>query len=220
MVIGKKAFRTRILSESELRAFWSATAQLGYPFGPLFRMLALTGQRKSEVANARWSEFDLENDLWRIPANRMKTDALHVVPLTQKVKNLLASLPRFTNGDFLFSTNFGEAPVSGFSKAKTRLDRLMVQSLLDIEPADRPARMESFVLHDIRRTVRTGLSAVPVPDLVRELVIAHSKPGLHKVYDQFAYVEEKRLALQLWANRLESIVDPTPPGVLLLRQRA
>ena len=71
-IIGKKVFRTRILDDAELRAFWRATRRLGYPYGPLFRMLALTGQRKSEVAEARWSEIDLTRKLWTIPAERMK----------------------------------------------------------------------------------------------------------------------------------------------------
>jgi hypothetical protein len=70
------------------------------------------------------------------------------------------------------------------------------------------AELPPFVLHDLRRTMRTNLSALPVPDLVRELVIAHAKPGLHKVYDQYAYLAERRHALELWAQRLRSIVEP------------
>jgi hypothetical protein len=86
---------------------------------------------------------------------------------------------------------------------------------------DKPeAELVPFVLHDIRRTMRTGLSALPVPDLVRELVIAHTKPGLHKVYDQYAYIDEKRHALELWAARLRSIVSPTPDNVVPLKTRA
>jgi len=65
-----------------------------------------------------------------------------------------------------------------------------------------------FTLHDIRRTMRTHLSALPVTDLVKELVIAHAQPRLHKVYDQHAYLDEKRHALELWAARLRGIVAP------------
>ena len=71
-----------------------------------------------------------------------------------------------------------------------------------------PAAFEPWVIHDVRRTMRTGLSALPVPDLVRELVIAHTKPGLHKVYDQHAYLDEKRRALDLWTARLRDILKP------------
>jgi integrase len=197
-VIGKKLARRRVLDDDELRAFWRATQRLGYPYGSLFRMLALTGQRKSEVGEARWREFDFNRKLWTIPAERMKADAAHVVPLTDDVIAILKSLPRFNKGDHLFSSDFGAKPVNGFSKAKLRLDKAMAAELGE-EP-------KPFVIHDIRRTMRTGLSALPVPDLVRELVIAHTKPGLHKVYDQFAYFDEKRHALKLWAARLRGIV--------------
>lgn len=198
-LIGKKVPRKRILSNEELQAFWHVTESLGYPYGPLFRMLAFTGQRKSEVAEARWSEIDLARKLWAIPAERMKADAAHLVPLSDDVVRLLKSLPRFTNGECLFSTNFGKTPVNGFSKGKARLDNAMGAAL--------GRALEPFVIHDIRRTMRTGLSALPVPELVRELVIAHAKPGLHKVYDQFAYLDEKRHALELWTDRLRDIVS-------------
>jgi integrase len=161
----------------------------------LVRLLMLTGQRKSEVAEARWSEIDLDKREWTIPPGRMKMDTAHIVPLTDDAIKVLESLPRFRSGDHLFSATYGKTAVVGFAKAKSRLDKLM--------PPDTPP----WVLHDIRRTMRTHLSALPIPDLVRELVIAHAKPGLHKVYDQHAYAAEKRHALELWAARLRSIVD-------------
>jgi integrase len=211
-VIGKKLARQRVLDDDELHAFWRATRRLPYPYGPLFRMLALVGQRKAEVAEARWSEIDLARKLWIIPAARMKSDAAHVVPLTDEAVALLTSLPRFNKGDCLFSTTFGAKPVNGFSKAKKRLDQHMLRSWRALGRAHgenrRAARIEPWVIHDIRRTMRTGLSALPVPDLVRELVIAHARPGLHKVYDQHAYLDEKRRALELWVARLRRIVEP------------
>jgi integrase len=209
-VIGRKLARQRVLDERELRAFWGATNRIGYPYGPLFRMLALTGQRKSEAAEARWCEIDLARKLWTIPPERMKANAAHVVPLSDDVITLLEALPRFTKGDYLFSTTAGAKAVNGFSKVKQRLDREMA---VELKTAPRP-----FVIHDIRRTMRTGLSALPVPDLVRELVIAHTRPGLHKVYDQHAYLDEKRHALAAWAARLRQIIEPPPGNVLPLRK--
>jgi integrase len=207
-VIGAKTSRTRVLNDAELRALWAATEALGYPYGPLFRLLMLTGQRKSEVAEARWSEFDLDRKLWAIPAERMKADAAHVVPLSDEALAILRELPRFQKGNHLFSTTFSVKPVNDFAKAKIRLDEEMLKHL--------PSAPAPFVIHDIRRTMRTGLSALPVPDLVRELVIAHTKPGLHKVYDQHLYVDEKRHALELWAGRLRDIVTPPPENVVKL----
>jgi integrase len=212
-VIGKKALRTRVLDDVELGALWRATAKLGYPDGPFYRMLLLTGQRKSEVADARWPEFDLDKGLWTIPAPRMKTDSPHVVPLVPEVVALLKTLPRFKRGGHLFTTMFGEKPINGFSKSKARLDGHMVELLLgfardNVDDDSGAVTLRPFVIHDIRRTVRTHLSALPVPDLVRELVIAHTKTGLHKVYDQYAYLNERRHALELWTARLRSIVEP------------
>ncbi len=138
----------------------------------------------------------------------MKGDGAHVVPLVDDVIAILAVLPRFKKGDHLFSTTFGAQPVNGFSKAKLRLDKVMAAEL--------GGEVDPFVIHDIRRTMRTGLRALPIADRVRELVIAHAQPGLHKVYDRYAYLDEKRHALDLWAARLRSIVEPPPPAENIL----
>jgi integrase len=222
-VIGPAPLRTRILTDGELRAFWVAAGQMDYPFGPLLRLLALLGQRKGEVADAEWSEFDLERRVWTIPAARTKANAVHVVPLTDAAIDILRALPRFDGGDFLFSTTFGRRPVSGFSKAKTRLDAFMLVELrrAAAERGESPDRttLPEFVIHDVRRTMRTGLSSLPIPDMVRELVIGHTRPGLHKVYDQYSYLDEKREALELWGRRLRSIVEPAPANVVPLHAK-
>lgn len=211
-VIGKKQARQRVLNDRELRAAWAATGELGYPYGQLFRLLIVTGQRKSEVAEAGWSEFDLTKKLWTIPSDRMKADAAHVVPLSDDALDILKSLPRFEGGDCLFSTTFGKKPVNGFSKAKTLFDKAILKAL---QTDDVNAKLPDFVIHDLRRTVRTALSAIPnISDLVRELVIGHTRPGLHKVYDQYAYLDEKRFALDAWAARLRTIIEPTPGNLV------
>jgi integrase len=195
-LVGRKLPRKRVLTDEELRAVWAATGKLGYPYGPLLQMLVLTGQRRSEVAEARWREFDLTKRLWTIPPERMKGASAHVVPLTDDVLAILATLPRYTKGDYIFSTQWGARPVTGFSKFRRRLNKLLGDGSTD------------FVLHDIRRTMRSHLSALPIEQHVRELVIAHTQPGLHQVYDQHAYETEKRHALELWTVRLRSIVAP------------
>jgi integrase len=197
-LVGKKAIRKRVLSDDELRALWQATDAIDYPFGPLVRLLMLTGQRRSDVSKARWREFDLGKRLWSIPAERYKTDSPHIVPLSDDAIAILEALPRFKSGDYMFTTTFGVRPFSGFSKLKARLDKLMEGKAAG-----------PWILHDIRRTVRTQLSALPVADNVRELVIGHAQPGLHQVYDQHAYIDEKRRALELWAMRLRDIVATT-----------
>jgi integrase len=213
-LIGKRATRDRVLGDDELRAFWTATGKIEYPYGPLFRLLALTIQRRSEVAEALRPEIDDKRALWVIPASRMKSEAPHVVPLAPMAAEILAGLPEFTKGDHLFTTTFGEKPVNGFSKAKKRLDALMLTELR--AAAERAGRdpekvvLKPWVIHDLRRTGRAHLSALPIPDMIRELVIAHAKKDLHKVYDQFDHLPAKRDALALWEDRLRSIVEPQP----------
>lgn len=128
-VIGAKAPRQRVLTDAEIAALWRAAGRLGYPIGPLYRLLVLTGQRKGEVAGASWREFDLPSRLWTIPSERFKSNAVHRVPLAEDAMALLAELPRFVGGDFVFTTTGGWKPVNGFSKAKASLDVLMREDL-------------------------------------------------------------------------------------------
>jgi integrase len=195
--------RQRVLAEPEIRALWTGAERLGYPSGPLTQLLMLTGARLSEVAGARWQEFDIERGLWTVPAQRFKSDATHLVPLTDVAVALLQSLPQWGQGDALFSTTGGVKPVNGFSKAKDRLDKLITAELGAPPP--------SWVFHDIRRTVRTQLSRLRVPTEVAELVIGHGKKGLARVYDQHEYLDEMREALEAWAARLQTIIA-TPPS--------
>jgi integrase len=210
-IIGAKKPRQRVLSPAEMVQVWRAADALPSPFGAFVRALLVTGQRLREVANARWSEIDFDAKLWTIPAARMKGDAAHEVPLSALAIEILTSLakPGERKPDaFVFSTTAGKAPISGFSKAKITLDGNINEARVNADPTASP--IEAFVFHDLRRTMRTALSGLPVPDLVAELVISHAKPGLHKVYDQHAYREEKRRALDLWAVKLASIVKPEP----------
>jgi len=191
-LIGKREARERTLTDAELRAVWAAAEVVGYPYGPLFRLLILTGQREREVADMTSGELDLVARLWTIPAGRMKGGRAHQVPLAPATAALIEALPRWNAGGHLFGTTAGVTAVNGFSKAKARLDKL--------------SGVTGWKLHDLRRTMRTHLSALPVQDMVRELVIAHAKPGLHRVYDLHAYLEEKRECLDLWEKRLLAIV--------------
>jgi integrase len=209
-LVGKQTDRTRVLCNLEMRALWRAAEGIGGPYGAFYRMLLLTGQRRNEVAGARWSEIDLKEKLWTIPAERMKAGAAHEVPLSNDAVALLKSLPRGKGGDFVFSASDGVRPIARFSAEKERLDKAMAKEL--------GSKLNAFVVHDIRRTMRTGLSAIPnVTDLVRELVIGHTKPELHKVYDQHAYQDEKRHALDAWAKRLRGIVAGDAANVVQMR---
>jgi integrase len=223
-LIGAKKPRQRVLSDVELAAYWRAASRMRYPFGPMFQMLLLTGQRKSDVAKARWREFDFAQNVWTIPPERFKSDAVQLVPMAGQAATLVKALPQWVGGDFLFSTTAGRKPVSGFSKAKARLDQRMLRTLkaLARKRGDDPKQvtLEPFVIHDVRRTVRTQLSKLRVPFDVAELVIGHTLKGLSRVYDQHAYLDERREALEAWVARLREIVEPPPANVVKLRTRA
>jgi integrase len=199
------------LSDKELAALWRASDTLGYPLGPLYQLLMLTGACLSEVADARWREIDMGKRLWVIPPERLKPGVSHLVPLTAQALAVIGTLPRFNNGDCLFTTTWGEKPVSGFSKAKDKLDGLMAAEIGTLDP---------WRVHDIRRTVRTRLASLRVPDTIAELVIGHDKKGLARVYDLHQYEPELREALALWAARLRDIVTPPPENVVALEARA
>src|SRR5262249_30310424 len=152
-IIGDKPFRTRILTDAELRALWLATESAGYPFGPLARLLMLTGLRRNEVARARWAELDLDKALWIIPAGRITSDAAHVSPPRAELSPLTKTR-QGTSESLSPRGRRGTGRVPGFTAMKARLDALMAK---EIEVAD-------WTLHDIRRTMRTHLSTLPVTD--------------------------------------------------------
>lgn len=209
-LIGPKVKRGRVLRDSELRLVWGAAEQLGYPYGDIVRMLILTGQRRSEVADASWSEFDMAQRLWTIPAARMKMsenpDDDHEVPITEDLMRLLKALPRFTRGDHLFSTTFGQGSVNGFSKAKERIDKLV-------------GPIPHWTFHDLRRTMRTNLSPLAIEEHVRELMVAHAQPGMSKTYDKWKYREEKRAGFGLWHARLAGILAAEPASNVVALHR-
>jgi integrase len=204
---GKKKKRKRWLRNEELRLYWRAALATPYPYGPLFRMLALTGQRESEVGEATWSEFNTRDRVWIIPAARMKMDEDHAVPLSDDMIALLQDLPRFNAGDCLFSTDNGVRPVNGYGKAKERIDALITE----LRKTDGlPGAMPHWVFHDIRRTMRTNLSALKITANVRERMIAHAQEEIEQHYDLYDYLEEKREGFDLWAARLRGIVEAKP----------
>jgi integrase len=217
-IIGEREPRKRILSDDELRAFWRATARLPYPYAEICRMLLLTGQRHSEVAGAHWGEFDPELKLWSVGEERFKSDAPHMVPLSDDVRAILKGLPRFRKGSHLFSTTFGEKPTVISDKAKEKLDRRMLRTLRAMvrRRGDDPAHVElkPWIIHDLRRTLRTHLSALRIPDHIAEMVIGHGRQGLQRVYDQHRYLDEMREALTGWAGRLRGILEPPPANVV------
>ena len=228
--------RQRVLSDDEVFAFWRASGRVGYPGGPISRLLLLTGCRVSEVVGASWSELHPElRQLIRkaqaggravnwasvddsiktltIPRERFKSNAEHIVPLTDDACAVLEGLSKFAGCDLLFTSN-RKTPAWFGPKIKARIDARMLLTLraLARKRGDDPAlaRLEPWVNHDLRRVVRTNLAALNVEDHVAEMVIGHGRKGIQRVYDQHKYEPEMREALEAWAARLHAIAEPAP----------
>jgi integrase len=201
--------RDRVLNDDELAIFWRASRKLPYPFGPAYRLLALTGQRRDEVTGMAWSEVDREGRSWTIPGDRTKNGLPHRVPLTDaSIVELDALAPKGKwPAKGLVFTITGKTPVSGHSGGKRRLDR-EIAALVD--EANRDA-LPAWRVHDLRRTVATGFQRLGVRFEVTEAVMNHvsgSRGGIAGIYQQHDWAEEKRAALEAWATHLLALTKP------------
>jgi len=192
--------RDRVLIDDELVKVWTATGKLGYPFGPCVRLMTLTLQREDEVAGMRWSELDLDRSLWRIPGARMKNGRAHDVHLSEPARAILRDLPHIDGCDFVFTTT-GRTPISGFSKAKRRLDAM--------------AGIDPWRLHDLRRTGVTKLAALGFDSIVVDKLLAHQPAklrGVAGVYQRHDFARERAMALDAWAAHVtgEQVDNITP----------
>ncbi len=206
-----KKKRTVLPNIYEVRAYWTATTETPYPYGRFFEAVLLVGAvRKTELARARWPEFDFEMKLWTVPRARVKNgeqNLEHLVPLTDEMIALLQEIRRSqgpNHGDYVFSTTNGQKPINGFSKAMTALRARMQKILLEMKPE---AAQNHIRLHDTRRLVRSALAEIGVPDVVAELVIGHGLKGIQGLYNQYLYLPQIRNALTLFARSLKEIVE-------------
>ncbi len=194
---GVERSRDRVLSDAELAHVLKAATKRGWPFGTFVQLLALTGQRRNEVAGMRWSEIDLASSTWTIPAVRTKNGRVHDVPLSPEVVAILDRVPP-VKSDFVLTTNMS-SPISGFSKAKRELDELI--------DSDQGGPLRAWTYHDLRRTMASGMARLGIALPVIEKVLNHASgsfAGVVGVYQRHDYAEEKRDALARWAAHLQT----------------
>jgi len=232
----KEQARDRALTDDEIRWFWTACEASGWPFGPLAQLLLLTAQRRDEVAGMEWGEIDFKNATWSMPRHKAKNNRAHDVPLSAAALVILRVLPRIGNG--LVFTTTGKTPVSGFSRAKRRLDREMERArraslnfpqdddayrrALDL-PADKPLPVEipPWIVHDLRRTAATGMARLNIAPHVVDKVLNHVSGTIHgvaAVYNRFEYLDERRAALEAWGRYVNSLVAPAVVNVVAMRR--
>jgi integrase len=187
-----------------LEDVWRGLNELPGVFGPLFKIILLTGQRRGEVAGMTWEEVKSltpDDAVWELPRQRTKNGQAHFVPLTPAVQAVLTRLPRA--GSLVFSTT-DKTAVSGFSKAKKQLDGLINDRLREQGFPPLPA----WTLHDLRRTMVTVMNErLGVAPHVVEAVVNHvsgpAKRGVAGVYNRALYLNDRRDALLRWAAYLE-----------------
>ena len=198
--------RDRVLSDEELRVVWRACDAVGWPFGPLVKLLMLTGARRNEVGAMQWAEVDFDSKVWTIPASRSKNGRAHAVPLSLQAITILESVPHIGEGRGLVFSTTGKTAVSGFSRAKACIDKAL--------PSDGDA-MEPWTFHDIRRSVATGMGKIGILLPVIERCLNHvsgSFAGIVGVYQHQDFSGEKRAALEAWGRCVETLVSGKPAG--------
>lgn len=198
--------KERALSDEEIRAVWTATGKMGYPFGHLARIALLTGQRKSDWSDARWGEVDASERWLSIPKERFKSRRGHIVPLVGAAWDLVEGLPRWNGPNpFLFSTTGGEKASALGDKPMTKLRELATEALREMRK-DPEAVLEHFSAHDLRRTCETRLARLGFAQEVRDAVLGHAQSGLQRTYNKHDYLPEKRAALAAYAEHIMGLV--------------
>lgn len=195
--------RDRVLSSGELGSVITAAGEMSDVFGDLVRVLTLTGQRRGEVAGMRWSELkeiDGQEPQWEIPGQRTKNGRSHLVPLASEVREIIKARPKIDESDLVFTTN-GITPVSGFGRAKIRID----VSIAALRQGAELMPMAPWTLHDLRRTMVTTMNEqLGIAPHVVEAVVNHmsglAKAGIAGVYNRALYLRERREALVRWAS--------------------
>ena len=204
----KAPSRDRVLSDDELRLVWRASFTLGYPFGQIIRLLIVTGARREEVTSLDWAELAQGDAIWTLPPNRSKNGVAARQPLSSlavaELDALAASRGAWPKDGLVFTTT-GVTPSSGHSKAKARLDAEIARLAAE-EGVVPPA---PWRVHDLRRTLATGLQRLGVRFEVTEAVLNHvsgSKGGVAGIYQRHDWADEKRAALQAWAEHVERLL--------------
>lgn len=203
----KPSVADRHLDDVEIAALWSATQAIDHAYAGVVRTLLLTGQRRDEVADMVWDEVDLEKALWRLPGGlRTKNGQPHDVPLADAVVEQLAAF-KTTGSEYVFSPT-GEGPITNWGYWKKRLDDEFQRVM--VERGHLPP--EHWKVHDLRRTVGTGMQRIGIDgDVVEAFHNRQVREGVAGRYQHHDYPVEKREAAEKWADHVVSLA--TMPAI-------
>jgi integrase len=189
--------RSRVLSVGELRDIWTALPEGDY--GSILKLLILTGQRRTEIGDLRWSEIDPKRGVICLPPERVKNTRRHTIPMSEAVRSIVRAIPKTEGRDFVFG--YGTGGFSGWSRCKERLDATI--------NARRKKPMDPWTIHDLRRTAATMMADdLGVLPFVVEAVLNHAsgRSGVAGVYNLAKYEKVMQSALTAWAKCVAEIV--------------
>ncbi|WMT70928.1 integrase arm-type DNA-binding domain-containing protein [Bradyrhizobium sp. Ash2021] len=195
--------RDRYLPFDEILDLWRASDELEEPSRQYWKAVLFCGGRRSEVARMHTDEMDRARANWTVPADRYKTDLDHLIPLTPSFKQLLPPIPK--NG-FVFSTTGGEKPISGFSKMKKTIDK----KIAEIRKAEGRSPMRPWQIRDLRRSCRTLMIAIGIPETHAKAVNGHVIAGIDGVYNVWTYRDEKAAAIEKFLAHIMGLLDGGP----------
>jgi integrase len=194
--------RERVLDPNEIRAIWSAC--LDDSFGRIVKLLILCGCRRGEIGDLKWSEANTGTGVITILGDRTKNGRTLSLTLSPMAIEILRSAPRLDEQPFVFGKN-GHAGFNAWSYSLIALNSRIATS---------GQLLSHWTLHDLRRTVRTGMGMIGVAPHIAELVLGHSKKGMIAVYDKHNYGPEIKTALLRWADHVASILEDKPSNVV------
>lgn len=192
---GSETKRDRVLTDVELTAVWNAASEFGFPYGDAIKLLILTGARRDEIGRLNWSEVTPAYDAIALEGSRTKTGVPHIIPLSAPARGILETLPRIADSQWVFTTR-GQTPIADWGRAKAKLDQA--------------SNVETWTIHDLRRTTATGLQKLGVQLQVTEACLGHtagSRGGIVGVYQRHDYANEKRAALEAWGQHVLGLID-------------
>jgi integrase len=210
--LARETPRERVLTDAEVGAVYNAAGALTEPLGVLVRLLILTGQRRGEVAGMRWSELDLDAGLWSMPGERTKNGRAHTTPLTAEAMGLIRSVKRRVESDLVFE-NARRTPFTTFRPLKQALDAEIAKAA-----GGRP--IAPYVLHDLRRSIATGLQRLGVRLEVTEAILNHvsgSRGGIIGVYQRHQWQPEKAAAMRAWTAHVLAVAAGKPAAANVTR---
>jgi integrase len=203
--------RDRVLTDDELQAIWQGCED--DHFGRIIRLLMLTGARRDEIGGLEWQELDLDSGLLTIPGDRTKNHHALQLTLPEEAISILRTAPRRDGREFVFGERGGA--YCAWSYSTLRLNARIAEQ--------QGAALAAWRIHDIRRTVATGLAELGVAPHIIETILNHRsghKSGVAGVYNRANYAAEVKRALAIWAGHLTDVVEGQNRKIAPFRRQA